>query len=51
MRACGYGSYAAFNTRNASYLDNVVSWPSVEPADDYTANSLFAFAIGAAGLG
>ncbi|HLK01438.1 MAG TPA: glycoside hydrolase family 9 protein [Streptosporangiaceae bacterium] len=51
MRACGYGSYAAFNTKNASYLDNVVSWPSVEPADDYSANSLFAFALGAAGLG
>ena len=51
MRACGYGNYAAFNTTSASYLDNVVSWPSVEPADDYTANSLFAFALGAAGLG
>jgi hypothetical protein len=29
----------------------VVSWPSVEPADDYTANSLLAFALGGAGLG
>jgi hypothetical protein len=28
-----------------------VSWPSVEPADDYTAGSLMAFALGAAGLG
>jgi hypothetical protein len=26
----------------------VLSWPSVEPADDYTAISLFAFALGAA---
>jgi hypothetical protein len=26
----------------------VVSWPSVEPADDYTANSLLAFAFAAA---
>ncbi len=25
--------------------------PSVEPADDYTANSLLAFALGGAGLG
>jgi hypothetical protein len=25
----------------------VVSWPSVEPAADYTANSLLAFALGA----
>jgi hypothetical protein len=32
----------------------VVSWPSVEPAADYTANSLLAFALGAdqgSGLG
>jgi hypothetical protein len=35
----------------AAYEDNVVSWPSVEPADDYTANSLMAFVLGAAGLG
>ena len=33
------------------YEDNVVSWPSVEPADDYTAASLLAFALGAAGNG
>jgi len=26
----------------------VVSWPSVEPADDYTANSTLAFALAAA---
>jgi hypothetical protein len=51
MRTCSYGNYAAFNTKAASYEDNVVSWPSVEPADDYSANSLFAFALGAAGLG
>jgi endoglucanase len=35
----------------ASYEDNVVAWPSEEPADDYTAGSLFAFALGEAGLG
>ena len=28
-----------------------LSWPSVEPADDYAANSLLAFALGGAGLG
>jgi hypothetical protein len=27
------------------------TWPSVEPADNYTANSLLAFALGGAGLG
>jgi hypothetical protein len=47
MRACSAGSYAPFDTRAAAYEDNVVSWPSVEPADDYTAASLLAFALAA----
>jgi hypothetical protein len=54
MRACSAGTFAPFNTKTASYEDNVVSWPSVEPAADYTANSLLAFALGAdqgSGLG
>jgi hypothetical protein len=51
MRACGAGQFAPFNTATAGYEDNVVSWPSVEPADDYTAASLFAFALGGSGLG
>jgi endoglucanase len=51
MRACSAGQFAPFNTATAGYEDNVVSWPSVEPANDYTAASLFAFALGGAGLG
>ena len=51
MRACSAGDYAPFNTKTAAYEDNVVSWPTVEPADDYTAASLLAFALGASGLG
>jgi len=47
MRACSAGSYRPFNTKTAAYEDNVVSWPSVEPAIDYTANSLLAFALAA----
>ncbi len=47
MRACSAGSFSAFNNSKAAYEDNVLSWPSVEPADDYTAISLFAFAMGA----
>ena len=47
MRACGAGSYRLFSTKTAAYEDNVVSWPSVEPAIDYTANSLLAFAFAA----
>jgi hypothetical protein len=49
MRACSSGSYGAFNSTAAAYEDNVVSWPSVEPSDDYTAVSLLAFALGATG--
>ena len=51
MKACSAGNYSPFNTTTASYEDNTVSWPSVEPANDYSAASLFAFALGAAGLG
>jgi endoglucanase len=51
MKACSAGDYAPFDTKTASYEDNAVAWPSVEPADDYTAGSLFAFALGAASLG
>ncbi len=51
MRACGAGDFAPYDTKTAAYQDNVVSWPSVEPADDYTADSLLAFTLGAAGLG
>jgi endoglucanase len=50
MRACSAGRFAPFNTTTVGYEDNVVSWPSVEPADDYSAASLFAFALGS-GLG
>ncbi len=45
------GHFAPFNTATAGYEDNVLSWPSVEPTDDYTAASLLAFALGAADLG
>jgi hypothetical protein len=47
MRACNAGHYKPFNTATAAYEDNVVSWPSVEPSDDYVANSLLAFALAA----
>jgi hypothetical protein len=51
MKACSAGSFKPFNNAVAGYEDNVVSWPSVEPADDYTAGSLLAFALGAGGTG
>jgi hypothetical protein len=36
------------NTAATGYEDSVVSWPSVEPADDYSAISTLAFALAAA---
>jgi endoglucanase len=51
MKACSAGSYKPFDNSAAGYEDNVLSWPSVEPADDYTAASLLAFALGAGGQG
>jgi endoglucanase len=51
MRKCSAGRYRPFDTKTVGYEDNVVSWPSVEPADDYTAASLLAFALAAAGRG
>ncbi len=51
MKACRAGHFKPFNTAAAGYEDNVVSWPSVEPADDYTAASLLAFALAASGDG
>jgi hypothetical protein len=47
MKTCAYGYYAPFNTKSAKYQDAVADWPSDEPADDYTANSLLAFAYAA----
>src|SRR5262249_60516047 len=48
MRPCRAGHFKPFNTTTTGYEDNVVSWPSVEPASDYTANSTLAFALAAA---
>jgi hypothetical protein len=49
MRACHSGYFAPFSTRKAGYEDNVVAWPSVEPADDYVATALLAFVLAAGG--
>ncbi len=51
MRACHTGSYRPFDSPAAAYEDNVVSWPSVEPALDYAAISLLAFALAGQGSG
>jgi hypothetical protein len=51
MKACSAGDFKPFDNAVAGYEDNVVSWPSVEPADDYTAGSMLAFALGAGSTG
>ena len=52
MRACppgGGDTYAAFNGQGAVFLDNVESFPNIEPAIDLTATSPLAFAWQATG--
>jgi endoglucanase len=47
MRACppdGSDPFKVFTGKGARYFDNVVAWPSVEPADDYTALTILVFA-------
>jgi endoglucanase len=47
MRSCSAGDFRPFDTKTAAYEDNVLAWPSVEPALDYTADSLLAFVLAA----
>jgi hypothetical protein len=45
-RTCPVGggnAFKVFNATNADYVDNVKSWPTVEPADDYTALTILLF--------
>jgi len=47
MRICpqnGSDPFKVFTGKGARYFDNVVAWPSVEPADDYTALTVLVFA-------
>lgn len=47
-RACpvsGNDPFAAFDTSTSAYRDDVASWPSVEPADDFTATGILAYAL------
>lgn len=48
MRACptnGSDPFKVFDGKGSRYYDNVVAWPSVEPADDYTALTILVFAM------
>ena len=41
----GVDRFAAFDTRASTFLDDVAAWPSDEPADDFTATGILAFAL------
>ncbi len=45
MRACHAGNFKPATPATTGYEDNVVSWPSVEPAGDYSAISTLAYAL------
>jgi endoglucanase len=42
----GVDRFAPFDTRTSTFLDDVAAWPSDEPADDFTATGILAFALG-----
>ena len=47
MRKCppaGGDPFSPFSSKGSRYVDNVADWPSVEPADDYTALGILVFA-------
>jgi hypothetical protein len=43
-KKCNMDKFSAFNGKGVKYIDNVTSWPSSEPANDYVVMSLLAFA-------
>ena len=41
----GFDQLGSFRTTSGvTFVDNVIDWPTVEPADDYTIMSLLLFA-------
>ncbi|MEV6443892.1 hypothetical protein [Amycolatopsis sp. NPDC051716] len=45
MRPCATAGFTRFDGHNARFFDDVGAWQSVEPADDFTATALLAFAL------
>jgi hypothetical protein len=45
MRPCVVGGFERFDGRGARFVDDVGAWQSVEPAIDFTATALLAFAL------
>jgi hypothetical protein len=50
MQFCGGSTFDDFSGQGARYVDDVRSWPTVEPALDYTALTILLFARLASGL-
>ncbi len=44
--AGGGDRFKAFDGHGSTFLDDVAAWPSDEPADDFTATGILAFALG-----
>ena len=49
-RACSTPGYATFDGHGGQFVDESGSWPTVEPALDYSVGQLLAFARAAAEL-
>ncbi|WP_035286446.1 glycoside hydrolase family 9 protein [Actinokineospora spheciospongiae] len=45
MRPCASADFTRFDGHGARFVDDVGAWQSVEPADDFTATALLAFAL------
>lgn len=43
-KRCNWNVFSGYDGKGVKYIDNVTSWPSSEPANDYTVMSLLAFA-------
>jgi endoglucanase len=48
-RACSDPSYKAYDSTTVRYLDNILTWATNEPADDYTSTGTLALSLTAAG--
>ncbi|MEV6608960.1 glycoside hydrolase family 9 protein [Kutzneria sp. NPDC051319] len=48
-RACSDTSYKTYDNTSVRYLDNILTWATNEPADDYTSTGTLALSLAAAG--
>ena len=48
-RACSDPSYKTYDSTTIRYLDNILTWATNEPADDYTSTGTLALSLASAG--